>query len=78
MKNTYQLHISYPAHVSLYHLTSAVEAIKGVKIQRLNLTKRGKRIVGKMAVEVPAQLTFDWVVDRIQQNREISIVEDIF
>ncbi|GAB2801774.1 hypothetical protein GCM10027275_54910 [Rhabdobacter roseus] len=77
MTNTYQLHISYPAHVSLYRLTSTVESIKGVKIQRLKLVKKGKRMIGKMAIEVSPLSNFDCILDLIQREPEFSVVEDL-
>lgn len=72
---TYQLKLTYPETLSAHHITSLVESVKGVRIQRLNIMVRGREFVGVLVVEAAGLLHYDSLVERIRSRREVLLDE---
>ncbi|MCF0074089.1 hypothetical protein LZD49_26640 [Dyadobacter sp. CY261] len=72
---TYQLKLTYPETLSVHHLTSLVESDKGVRIQQLNITGRGREFVGVLVVETAGLLHYDSLVERLRSRQEVLLDE---
>ncbi|GGH48899.1 hypothetical protein ACN9ML_13450 [Dyadobacter endophyticus] len=72
---TYQLKLTYPETLSVHHITSLVESVKGVRIQRLNIIGRGREFVGVLVVEASGLLHYDSLVERIRSRQEVLLDE---
>jgi len=75
MSKTFLLRIIYRNGTSLHNITSAVESVKGVRIQRLNFINKGKDFVGTIAVEAANLIDFDRVITLVRLDKSISKVE---
>jgi hypothetical protein len=78
MKNTYQLKLKYPASLSVHNITSLVESVNGVKIQRLNIISRGRDFVGVVVVEASGLLHYDSLIRLIRSRKEVCLEESEF
>jgi hypothetical protein len=91
MKNTYQLKLKYPASLSVHNITSLVESVNGVKIQRLNIISRGWDFVGVVVVEASGLLRladqahsfagllhYDSLIRLIRSRKEVCLEESEF
>lgn len=72
---TYQLKLTYPETLSVHHITSLVESVKGVRIRRLNVIGRGREFVGDLVVEASGLLHYDSLVERIRSRHEVLLDE---
>lgn len=75
MKNTYQLKLKYPATFSLHHITSLMESVNGIRIQRLNVISKGCDFVGVIVVEAAGRLHYNYLVKLIRSREEVQIEE---
>ncbi len=76
MNNTYQLKLSYPKTISLHIITSLVESVNGVRIQRLNFISKGKDVAGTVIFEASDLFKFNSVVRLIRSRHEVLIGEE--
>jgi hypothetical protein len=77
MGTTFLFRIVYRSGVTPHAITSTVESVEGVRIQRLTLVSKGKNFVGTIAIEVSRLMDFAQVMSRIRKSRGISKVEQL-
>jgi hypothetical protein len=75
MKNT--IRIAYRENFSLHQITSLIESVKGVKINRLHLVTKGKHFVGILDLELSPLTDLSLVIALIRSSRQVSAVERI-